>query len=96
MADERKLEAVKALDAYRVVEEKFVEETDSGAMVLEHEKSGAKLFLLSNEDDNKVFCIGFRTPPEDSTGLPHILEHSVLEGSEKFPVKDPFVELVKG
>ena len=77
MADERKLEAVKALDAYRVVEEKFVEETDSGAMVLEHEKSGAKLFLLSNEDDNKVFCIGFRTPPEDSTGLPHILEHSV-------------------
>ena len=68
MADERKLEAVKALDAYRVVEEKFVEETDSGAMVLEHEKSGAKLFLLSNEDDNKVFCIGFRTPPEDSTG----------------------------
>ena len=51
---------------------------------------------MSCEDDNKVFSIGFRTPPQDSTGLPHILEHSVLEGSEKFPVKDPFVELVKG
>ena len=54
------------------------------------------MFLLSNEDDNKVFCIGFRTPPSDSTGVPHILEHSVLCGSDKFPVKDPFVELVKG
>lgn len=51
---------------------------------------------MSNEDENKVFYIGFRTPPDDSTGLPHILEHSVLEGSDKFPVKDPFVELVKG
>ena len=96
MADERKLEAVKELAAYRVAKEKFVEEMDSGAMVLEHIKSGARLFLMSNDDDNKVFCIGFRTPPEDSTGLPHILEHSVLEGSDKFPVKDPFVELVKG
>lgn len=96
MADQKKLEAVRALEAYRVEEEKRVEETDSGAMVLEHIKSGAKLFLLSNEDDNKVFCMGLRTPPKDSTGLPHILEHSVLEGSEKFPVKDPFVELVKG
>lgn len=96
MADDRKLEPVRRLSAYRVVEEKFVEEMDSEAMVLEHVKSGARLFLASNEDDNKVFCIGFRTPPDDSTGLPHILEHSVLEGSDKFPVKDPFVELVKG
>lgn len=96
MADDRNLEAVKDLTAYRVVEEKFVEEMDSGTMVLEHKKSGAKLFLASNEDDNKVFCIGFRTPVNNSTGLPHILEHSVLEGSDKFPVKDPFVELVKG
>ena len=53
------------------------------------------MFLLSNDDENKVFCIGFRTPPADSTGVAHILEHSVLCGSEKFPVKDPFVELVK-
>ena len=96
MADERKLEQVKKLSAYRVAEESYVKETASHTMVLEHMKSGAKVFLMSNEDDNKVFYIGFRTPPADSTGLPHILEHSVLEGSEKFPVKDPFVELVKG
>ena len=51
---------------------------------------------MSNEDNNKVFCIGFRTPPSDSTGVPHIIEHTVLCGSDKFPVKDPFVELVKG
>lgn len=96
MADQKKLDGIRKLGTYRVIQEAYVEEIDSGAMVLEHVKSGAKLFLLSNEDDNKVFCMGLRTPPRDSTGLPHILEHSVLEGSEKFPVKDPFVELVKG
>ena len=96
MADGRNLEKVKELAAYRVSEEIYVEEMDSRAMVLEHIKSGARIFLMSNEDENKVFYIGFRTPPDDSTGLPHILEHSVLEGSDKFPVKDPFVELVKG
>lgn len=96
MAEKMNLDKVKALAAYCVAEERFVKEVGSQSMVLEHIKSGAKVFLLSNEDDNKVFSIGFRTPPDDSTGLPHILEHSVLEGSEKFPVKDPFVELVKG
>ena len=96
MADGRNLEKVKELAAYRVSEEMYVKEMDSRAMVLEHIKSGARIFLMSNEDENKVFYIGFRTPPDDSTGLPHILEHSVLEGSDKFPVKDPFVELVKG
>lgn len=64
--------------------------------LLEHKKSGARLALLSNDDENKVFYIGFRTPPEDSTGVAHILEHSVLEGSRDFPVKDPFIELAKG
>lgn len=96
MTDKGNLEGVRKLAAYRVTGEVFVKEMDSRAVVLEHVKSGAKVFLLSNEDDNKVFSIGFRTPPEDSTGLPHILEHSVLCGSEKFPAKDPFVELVKG
>ncbi len=62
---------------------------------LEHKKSGARVILLPAEDDNKVFAIGFRTPPVDDTGLPHILEHSVLCGSDKYPVKDPFVELMK-
>ena len=63
---------------------------------LRHKKSGARILLVKNDDDNKVFSVGFRTPPEDSTGLPHILEHSVLCGSKNFPIKDPFVELVKG
>lgn len=87
---------VKELQAYKVVQEKEVKELKSQGMILEHKKTGARIFLLSNDDDNKVFCIGFRTPPGDSTGVPHILEHSVLCGSRKFPVKDPFVELVKG
>lgn len=84
------------LSQYRIIKEKHIEEMNSQGVILEHIKSGARLFLMSNDDENKVFCIGFRTPPEDSTGLPHILEHSVLEGSDKFPLKDPFVELVKG
>lgn len=63
--------------------------------VLRH-RTGARVVLLENDDDNKVFTIGFRTPPENSTGVAHILEHSVLCGSERFPLKDPFVELVKG
>ena len=78
MADGRNLEKVKELAAYRVSEEMYVEEMDSRAMVLEHIKSGARIFLMSNEDENKVFYIGFRTPPDDSTGLPHILEHLSL------------------
>ncbi len=90
------LESIKKLDAYRVTEHKMITEIQSEGIVLEHKKTKARLFLLSNDDINKVFCIGFRTPPDDNTGLPHILEHSVLCGSEKFPLKDPFVELVKG
>ncbi len=87
---------IKDIEAYRLTGEKWVAELNSTAYQLEHKKSGAKVFLLSNDDDNKVFSIGFRTPPADSTGVAHILEHSVLCGSGKFPVKDPFVELVKG
>ena len=90
------LEDIKKLEAYRVTEHKTIQEMQSEGIVLEHKKTKAKLFLLSNDDENKVFCIGFRTPPVNDTGLPHILEHSVLCGSDKFPLKDPFVELVKG
>lgn len=90
------LEKIEGLNAYRVVEHKTIQEMQSEGIVLEHKKTKARLFLLSNDDENKVFCIGFRTPPSDDTGLPHILEHSVLCGSDKFPLKDPFVELVKG
>lgn len=89
-------EKLKKLDAYRMVEQRTIRELQSEGFVMEHKKTKARIFLLSNEDDNKVFCIGFRTPPDDNTGLPHILEHSVLCGSDKFPLKDPFVELVKG
>ena len=89
-------EKIKNLSAYRVLEDREIKELNSEGFILEHKKTKAKIFLMSNEDENKVFFIGFRTPPADSTGVPHILEHSVLCGSEKFPVKDPFVELVKG
>ena len=88
MNRQQMLEKVENLSAYEVKDHRFIEEMNSEGIVLEHRKSGARLFLMSNDDDNKVFSIGFRTPPADSTGLPHILEHSVLEGSEKFPVKD--------
>ncbi len=84
------------LTTYSIVEERKIQELNSVGTVLEHKKTGARVFLVSNDDTNKVFYIGFRTPPSDDTGVPHILEHSVLCGSEKFPVKDPFVELVKG
>lgn len=81
---------------FRLIDEKNVKETNSIVRLFQHEKSGARLFYMENEDDNKVFSITFRTPPKDSTGLTHILEHSVLCGSRKFPTKEPFVELVKG
>ncbi|MCD8241309.1 MAG: insulinase family protein, partial [Lachnospiraceae bacterium] len=71
-------------------------ELDSAGYLLRHKKSGARIALLANEDENKVFSIAFRTPPSDSTGVPHILEHTVLCGSRDFPVKDPFIELAKG
>ena len=62
----------------------------------EHEKSGAKILYIDRKDTNKTFAIAFKTIPEDSTGVFHILEHSVLCGSDKYPVKEPFVELLKG
>lgn len=76
--------------------EEFVEEIDGFARTFVHEKTGAQCLYISAEDDNKVFSISFRTPSTDSTGVPHILEHSVLCGSKKYPVKEPFVELAKG
>ena len=81
---------------FKVLETKTISDIASEGTIFEHEKSGARLLFLKNEDDNKVFSISFRTPPKDSTGVPHILEHSVLCGSKKFPAKEPFVELAKG
>ncbi|MCI9125177.1 MAG: insulinase family protein [Eubacterium sp.] len=84
------------LTTYEIIEEKNLSDIHSQGTVLRHKKSGAKVAVISNDDENKVFYIGFRTPAGDSTGVPHIIEHSVLCGSDQFPVKDPFVELVKG
>ncbi|ROR26321.1 hypothetical protein EDD66_10843 [Mobilisporobacter senegalensis] len=84
------------IPAYELVMEENLEELKSLGLVFNHKKTGARVIVLSNDDDNKVFSIGFRTPPADSTGVAHIIEHSVLCGSKKFPAKDPFVELVKG
>lgn len=81
---------------FELIHEQDIPELKTGAKLLHHIKTGARLLSLSNEDENKVFGITFRTPPIDSTGVPHILEHSVLCGSRKFPVKEPFVELLKG
>lgn len=81
---------------YDLMERRALPDIQGVGYLLRHRKSGAKVFAVETEDENKVFTIGFRTPAPDSTGVPHIIEHSVLCGSEKFPAKDPFVELVKG
>lgn len=84
------------LQAYTILEKKEIKELNSTGYLMKHNKTGAKVVLMENDDNNKVFCVGFRTPPKDSTGVAHIIEHSVLCGSDKFPVKDPFIELAKG
>ena len=90
-----KAEAVKN---YELLREQDIRIGDfqTRASILRHRKTGARVALMENDDENKVFYIAFRTPPKNSTGVAHILEHSVLCGSEKFPLKDPFVELIKG
>lgn len=81
---------------FRVNAMSHIEEVNSDAYVMEHVKSGARLMYLDNDDDNKVFYIAFRTTPDNSKGVPHIMEHSTLCGSHKYPLKEPFVELAKG
>ena len=82
--------------AYRLIETREIEEYGGTGCVWEHVQTGARVFTLKNDDRNKVFLIGFRTTPTNSTGVAHIMEHSVLCGSAKYPIKDPFVELAKG
>ena len=84
------------LNAYEVLKEEELQDIHSKGWLLRHKKTGARVMLIENSDENKVFNIAFRTPPKNSTGVAHILEHSVLCGSREFPLKDPFVELVKG
>ena len=87
---------INEVTAYEIIEEREIAELRSKATVCCHKKTGAKVILMENDDENKVFYIGFRTTPRESTGVSHILEHSVLCGSKNFPVKDPFIELAKG
>lgn len=82
--------------AFELIREETIPEVSSEAKLYRHIKTGAEVLSLANDDENKVFGITFKTPPEDSTGVAHILEHSVLCGSRKYPVKKPFVELLKG
>ncbi len=81
--------------AYELLQQQDLTDVKARGYLLRHKKSGARVALIPNDDENKVFYIGFRTPPLDNTGAAHIMEHSVLCGSLKYPVKDPFVELVK-
>ena len=82
--------------AYEFLQVQNIEELNSTGYLLKHKKTGANVVVIENDDENKVFSIGFRTPPVDDTGLPHILEHSVLCGSDKYPSKNPFEELAQG
>ncbi|MEY8745983.1 insulinase family protein [Bacillales bacterium AN1005] len=91
-----KLNLTQVYSGFTVNKETFVKELNANVYTLEHTKTGARLLYVDSTDDNKVFSISFRTPPSDSTGVFHILEHSVLCGSRKFNVKEPFVELLKG
>lgn len=84
------------LPQYELLEHHYVKELESDGYLMRHKKTGARVFVLENDDNNKVFNIVFRTVPTDSTGVAHIIEHTVLCGSDKYPVKDPFVELAKG
>lgn len=83
-------------NGFQLVRDQHIAELNTRARLYVHIQTGAQLLSLENDDENKVFGITFRTPPEDSTGVPHIMEHSVLCGSRRYPVKEPFVELMKG
>lgn len=82
--------------SYELMYEEYLGDIKSSGIILKHKKSGARVAVMSNEDENKLFCAAFRTPPSNSTGVPHIIEHSVLNGSKNFPSRDPFMQLVKG
>lgn len=90
------IQEIVSKNGFSIDKKEFVMEIDADVYLMSHQQTKAKLIYIEAEDDNKVFSVSFRTPPMDSTGVAHILEHSVLCGSEKFPLKEPFVELVKG
>ncbi|MBE6541471.1 MAG: insulinase family protein, partial [Ruminococcaceae bacterium] len=87
---------LKENSAYELMYEGYLDEIKSSGIILKHKKSGARICVMSNDDENKMFCAAFRTPPKDSTGVAHIIEHTVLCGSKNYPSRDPFMQLVKG
>ena len=84
------------ISGFTLINREEIDDINSEGYLFLHKKSGARFMYIENDDDNKVFFISFKTPPEDDCGTPHIIEHSVLCGSEKYPVKDPFNELAQG
>src|SRR5262245_43322100 len=84
-----------ATHGFELIQERYISEISTKAKLYKHIRTGAELLSLENDDENKSFGIAFKTPPEDSTGLPHILEHSVLGGSRKYRTREPFVTLLK-
>ncbi|HPO58178.1 MAG TPA: insulinase family protein, partial [Anaerolineaceae bacterium] len=84
------------IHGFELLRDEQIPELNTRARLYRHQKTGAELLSMENDDENKVFGIAFRTPAYDSTGIAHIMEHSVLCGSRKYPVKEPFVELLKG
>jgi len=94
--EEIELASVVEHPSYEIVSKDTVTEYGAHCTMYRHKKTGAELLSVHTDDDNKVFGITFRTPPTDSTGVPHILEHSVLCGSRKYTTKEPFVQLLQG
>ncbi len=84
------------IHGFELQRDAYIAELDTTAKIFRHVKTGAEVVSMENDDENKVFGVAFRTPPADSTGIAHILEHVVLGGSRKYPVKEPFLELIKG
>ena len=91
-----RIKGLEELKEYTVIKSVELGDINSYGVLLRHKKTGANVVTILNSDKNKTFLIGFRTPVTNSTGVPHIMEHSVLCGSRKYPVKDPFIELAKG
>ncbi len=92
----RSAKELSPIPGYTLLKEEYLDDIKSYGLIFRHDKSGAKICVLSNDDENKTFCAAFRTTPTDSTGVPHIIEHSVLCGSKHFPSRDPFMQLAKG
>lgn len=84
------------MQAFEIIEQQYIDDIHAQGTIYRHKKTGAKVVCIQNDDINKVFTIAFRTPVENDKGIPHILEHSVFSGSERYPLKEPFNTLMKG